>query len=136
MKLRLLVTAALGLGLAMAVPAAAYAYTGYTTDSVNLRAGPGVGYPSYGAVPGGTAVDVRYCQPGWCNVSTYMGRGWISSSYLGGAHVYRRYYPAYPYYAPRPYFGPGPYFGPRPFYPYRYHPYYHRPGFGFYFGWP
>ena len=110
MKSRSLVAIALGLGLAMAVPAAAFAYTSYTTGSVNLRAGPGVGYASYGALPAGTTVDVRYCQPGWCNASTFMGQGWISSSLLGGARVYPRayphYYPAYPYYAPRPFFRP------------------------------
>ena len=58
MKLRSLAMAALGLGLAMAVPAAAYAYTSYTTDPVNFRAGPGVGYHSYGALPPGTPVNV------------------------------------------------------------------------------
>ena len=106
MKRRSLVTAALGLGLAMAVPAAAYAYPSHTTDTVNFRAGPGVGYQSYGALPAGTPVDVHYCQPGWCRASSFLGTGWVSSSYLGaGPRVYpRRTYrpyrfePRYPYY--------------------------------------
>ena len=90
MKLRSLATAALGLGLAMAVPAVAQAYTSYTTDSVNFRAGPGVGYRSYGALPAGTPVDVHYCQPGWCRASSFLGTGWVSSRYLDAA---RRVYP-------------------------------------------
>jgi len=126
MKLRSLAMAALGLGLAMAVPAAAYAYTSYTTDPVNFRAGPGVGYHSYGALPPGTPVNVFYCQPGWCRGSTFMGTGWVSSSYLS-AGVPR----AYPRMYPRPY----PYYRP---YEYPRRPYYrrYRPGFGFYFSVP
>ena len=89
MKQRLLVTAALGLGLAMAVPVVAYAYTSYTTDSVNFRAGPGTGYGSYGALPAGTPVNVSYCQPGWCRGSTFLGTGWVSSSYLSGGGAAR-----------------------------------------------
>ena len=130
MKLRSLVVAALGLGLGMAVPAAAYAYQSMTTDTVNFRAGPGVGYQSYGALPAGTPVNVFYCQPGWCRASSFLGTGWVSSSYLGaGPRVYPR-----PYYPPR-YYPREPYFrdyrfGPRP--------YYRRPrsGLNFYFRWP
>ena len=126
MKLRSLVTAALGLGLAMAVPVVAYAYTSYTTDQVNFRAGPGVGYHSYGALPAGTPVDVRYCQPGWCRASSFLGTGWVSSSYLGGgARVHPR---PYPYYRAYPY---------RPNYPnYPYYRRYPRSGLNFYFRWP
>ena len=130
MKLRSLVTAALGMGLALAVPAVAQAYTNYTTGTVNLRAGPGVGYHSYGALAAGTPVDVRYCQPGWCRASSYLGTGWVSSSYLaGGPRVYPRVYPR-PYPAYRPY----PFYRPYPYYP-RYHGY-PRSGFSFYFGVP
>lgn len=129
MKLRSLATAALGLGLVMAVPAVAQAYTNYTTNSVNFRAGPGVGYRSYGALPAGTAVDVHYCQPDWCRASSYLGTGWVSSHYLSGARLvyppryYPRYYPSYPRYYPYPYYRP---------YPYRYP----RSGFSFYFRIP
>ncbi len=127
MKRRSLVIAALGLGLAMAVPAAAYAYTSYTTNSVNFRSGPGVGYRSYGALPPGTAVDVRYCQPGWCRASSFLGTGWVASSYLSaGPRAY-----------PRRYVRPYRFRGPYPYRPYPYRPYRgRRPGFGLYFGWP
>ncbi len=136
MKLHSLATAALGMGLALAVPGIAQAYTNYTTDSVNLRAGPGVGYQSYGALRAGTPIDVQYCQPGWCRGSSYLGTGWVSAAYLeaGGPRVYPRPYPRpYPYaypYAYRVYPAPGP-FGPYPYY--RGYP---RSGFGFYFGVP
>ena len=138
MKLRLLATAALGLGMAFAIPAVAEAYTSYTTGAVNLRSGPGVGYASYGALPAGTAVNVQYCQSGWCRTSSYRGTGWVSSSYLSGA-AYPRAYPAPVY--PRPYYHP--YYRPYPVYPryygypyYRHYDYYPRSSFGFFFGWP
>ena len=144
MKLRSLVTVALGMGLAVAVPAVAHAYTSYTIGSVNFRSGPGVGYSSYGTLPAGTQVDVRYCQAGWCQASAFLGNGWIASSYLGGAQgVYPRPYPyptyrtyAYPTYRAYPYYRPYPYYGGYgdPFYrPYPYYGYPHS-GFGFYFG--
>ena len=114
MKLRSLVTAALGMGLAMAVPAVAEAYTSYTTD---------VGQPARRARrrlpqlrrarPPGTPVDVHYCQPGWCRTSSYLGTGWVSSRYLAGApRVYppvrpiRRPYPVYPTYRAYPFYRP------------------------------
>jgi uncharacterized protein YraI len=135
MKQRLLVTAALGLGLAMAVPVVAYAYTSYTTDAVNFRAGPGVGYASYGALPAGTALDVHYCQPGWCRATSFLGTGWVSASYLAASPGYApRYAPRYaPYYTPHyyPYYRTYPYYGRYPYY--RRAP---RSGFSFYFGWP
>ncbi len=132
MKLRSLATAALGLGLVMAVPAVAQAYTNYTTDSVNFRAGPGVGYHSYGALPAGTPVDVHYCQADWCRATSFLGTGWVSSYYLEGARrIYpRRYFPP-AYYAPYPYYRPHRYYRPYPYY--RRYP---RSGFSFYFGWP
>ncbi len=128
MKIRSLVIAALGLGLAVAVPAAAQAYTSYTTGSVNFRSYPSVGSHVYGALPPGTPVNVFYCQPGWCRGSTFLGTGWVSSSYLSvaGPRAYPRVYRApYPYYRPYPY-------RPHP----RYYRRYPRSGFGFYFRVP
>ena len=137
MKLRSLVTVALGMGLAIAVPAVAQAYTSYTTGSVNFRAGPGVGYASYGSLPAGTRVDVRYCQSGWCQASAFLGNGWIASSYLAGAQVvYPRPY-AYPTYRAYPYYRPYPYYGGYGYPFYRPYPYrYPHSGFSFYFGVP
>ncbi len=136
MKLHALATVVLGMGLALAVPAVAQAYTSYTSDLVNLRAGPGVGYSSYGALPAGTPVEVFYCQPGWCKTSSFLGTGWVSARYLeGGRRVYPQPYPE-PYPDPYPYrVYPAPL--PPPFMPppYPYGPY-PRPGFGLYFGVP
>jgi uncharacterized protein YraI len=134
MKLHALATVALGIGLALAVPAVAQAYTSYTTGSVNFRSGPGVGYGSYGALPPGTEVEVYYCQPGWCRISSFLGTGWVSSSYLSGGRAYPR---PYPYYDRDPYDDrvyPDPVPPPPPPYPYYYD--YPRPGFGFYLGVP
>jgi hypothetical protein len=138
MTLRSLATAALGMGLAFAVPAVAHAYTNYTTDAVNLRAGPGVGYHSYGALGPGTPVEVSYCQPGWCRTSSYLGTGWVSSSYLAGGPVayprpYPRVYPRF-YPQPYPYYRAYPFYPPHPYYP-RYYGY-PRSGFSFYFRVP
>jgi uncharacterized protein YraI len=132
MKFRPLIAAALGMGLALAVPAVAQAYSAHTTGGVNQRTGPGTGYPVVGTLGAGTPVNVTGCQPGWCSVSSYLGWGWVSSSYLsGGGRAYAPpYYPrVYPRVYPRPPIYP---------YPYRY-PYYRyprpAPGLNFYFGW-
>jgi uncharacterized protein YraI len=134
---RSLVTAALGMGLAMGIPAVAHAYTTYTNSAVNLRAGPGTGFASYGLLAPGASVNVRYCQAGWCRASSYLGSGWVASSYLGGGpRMYPRPYPYYrPYaYGPRPYYRPYSFYRPYPYY----RPYYGYPrsGFSFYFRWP
>jgi uncharacterized protein YraI len=131
MKLRPLIVAGLGMMLALALPAVAQAYTNYTTGGVNQRTGPGTGYRSIGTLPAGTPVNVTGCQPGWCSVTSFLGWGWVSSSYLSGARVYPPpYYPrAYPRVYPRPY---------PPVYPYPYrYPYYRypAPGLNFYFRW-
>ncbi len=122
MKLRSLAIAAIGMGIALAAPAVAHAYASYTTGSVNQRFGPGVGYPRMGSLPAGSYIDVRYCQPGWCQVNSYLGSGWVSSRFLSGTPVYRSYPRVYPY--------------PYPTYPYPYYYGYPRPGLNFYFRFP
>ena len=135
MKLHSLATMALGAGLALAVPGVALAYTSYTIDSVNFRSGPGVGYQSYGALPAGTQLDVHYCQSGWCRASSFLGTGWVSSSYLDSGPVYERPYRPYrPYPRYRVYPVPPPPPPPLPPpYPYYYGP---GPGFGLYLSVP
>jgi uncharacterized protein YraI len=129
MKLRSLAIVAFGFGLGMAAPTLALAYTNYTTSAVNQRTGPGTGYASLGALPAGTVVNVSGCQPGWCRASSFLGTGWISSSYLSGGQAYVQPYPnvrRYPYltYRTAPYY-------PRvyPYYPrgYPYRPYLYPP---------
>jgi len=49
-------------------------------DGVNLRAGPGTGYASYGRLASDTRVDVLAKQAGWYRVRTPRGTiGWVSS---------------------------------------------------------
>ena len=131
MKLRSLVVAAFGMAAALAVPSIAQAYASYTTGTVNQRTGPGTGYYKVGTLGAGTQVDVNFCQPGWCRVNSYLGSGWIASSYLSGA----RAYPPPPVY-PRAYPYPYPY--PYPYYRYPAPYYYGYPGSGFslFFRWP
>ncbi len=129
MKVRSLVVTALGMGMALAAPAVAYAYTSYTTGDVNQRTGPGTGYHRIGTLGAGSSLNVNYCQPGWCSVYSYLGPGWVSSSYLSGGPVYRP--PVYPRIYPRVYPQPYPYY-PYPYYRNRYP----RSGFSLYFRVP
>lgn len=119
MLLRSLAIAVVGLGLGIAAPTVASAYPAFTTGSVNVRTGPGVGFPKITSLVRGTGVDIRYCQPSWCRVGYWGGSGWVSASYLsvGGPRFDRRFYPRR---APGLYFrfnfgppaGPGPFPGP------------------------
>jgi len=120
-----------GMAVALALPVQALA--AYTTGSVNLRSGPGTGYGIVTTLPGGVAVGVGSCVPGWCQASYSGLNGWIAAAYLGGvgqpAYVAPPVYaypppppPAYPYYAPYYGGGYGGYGG------------YGGPTFGFYFG--
>jgi uncharacterized protein YraI len=57
---------------------AAAAYPATVTGNLNMRSGPGTGYPVLDTLPPGTVVDVRGCSGSWCDV----GSGWVSASYL------------------------------------------------------
>jgi uncharacterized protein YraI len=67
---------------AFCVPAAAA--EAYTTDVVNLRAGPGAGFPRVATLPAGHLVRVHGCLPEWewCDLSFRGARGWVSGDYL------------------------------------------------------
>ena len=86
-------------------------------------------------MPEGTPVDVHYCRSGWCEASSFLGTGWVSSYYLESDRPYRPYRSYHPYrraYPYRVYPGPPPPVMPPP-YPYDD---YRGSGFGFYFGVP
>ncbi|HYP85144.1 SH3 domain-containing protein [Variovorax sp.] len=73
------------LSAALAVPLAAAAQQAYTTDMLNLRAGPGVEYPVVAVLSQGQPLDVMGCQNGydWCDVVLPDGqRGWVAASFL------------------------------------------------------
>jgi uncharacterized protein YgiM (DUF1202 family) len=60
----------------------ANAYPASARTAVNLRSGPGVGYRIIGSVPRFAVVDVRTCQPRWCQVN-WRGRiGYVARVYL------------------------------------------------------
>lgn len=78
----------------VALPTMALAARGYTTADVNLRAGPGTGYPIVTTVPDGARINIHGClsSEDWCDVSWHALRGWIASDYLNyfynGSYVY------------------------------------------------
>jgi uncharacterized protein YraI len=74
---------------ALAVPLAAAAQQAFTTDMLNLRAGPGVEYPVVATLSEGQSLEVMGCQNGydWCDVVLPDGlRGWVAASYLQFAY--------------------------------------------------
>ena len=102
MLFRSLAIAIVGLGVSVAAPTVASAYPAQTSGWLNVRGGPGVGYPKVATLPPGALVDVGYCQRGWCWISFGPGEGWASAAYLYRAGYYRP--------PPRP-FGPQYFFG-------------------------
>jgi len=73
------------LSAALAVPLAAAAQQAFTTELLNLRAGPGIEYPVVAVLSQGQSLDVMGCQNGydWCDVVLPDGeRGWVAASFL------------------------------------------------------
>ena len=72
--------------LACAAPDMARAAIGeaVTTADLNLRSGPGTGYPVLATLPAGSMVTVNACLPSrqWCDVSWRGRRGWAFAAYL------------------------------------------------------
>jgi uncharacterized protein YraI len=82
-KLLLNITTGVAIAAAAAVvftPATVFAAPGVTTTNVTLRDGPGRNFPSGGAIPGGTRVNIEECENNYCYISDYDG--WVSASYL------------------------------------------------------
>lgn len=69
---------------AVATPSAAATYEGYSTNAVNQRTGPDVGYPVIQVIPGNAHVRIYGCLTGvtWCDTSYAGRRGWVSARYL------------------------------------------------------
>ena len=76
--------------VAFAVTAPAQAAPGVVTGNVNVRTGPGVGYPAVDTVLYGEGVDIAQCKRGWCYISHRGADGWVSQKYLANA-VQRSY---------------------------------------------
>src|SRR5262245_24677307 len=76
--------AAIIVGLAV-LAAAAVAAPAVVDRSAKLRTGPGAGYHILATLPRGTAVDVRGCSAGWCEIVWSGGRGFIGQTLLAVA---------------------------------------------------
>jgi uncharacterized protein YraI len=89
------VFAAFMLGTALMLPAgqaAAEPLPGYITGNVNLRTGPGTGYPRVTTLPVGAAVVIEGCLAGWtwCDVAYGDLRGWVAGSYVASDYEGQR----------------------------------------------
>ncbi|MBB6182833.1 SH3 domain-containing protein [Oleiagrimonas soli] len=84
--------------LLLALPAAAQATRAYADVTVNMRAGPDIGYPIVDLIPGGTPLYVQGCTDdwAWCDVIAYGHRGWVAGNFI--RYPYRqRWVPIYGY---------------------------------------
>ncbi|WP_137387793.1 SH3 domain-containing protein [Rhodoligotrophos defluvii] len=87
MKLKIIILMAVTALAVFAHGDEARAANGYTTGTVNMRAGPGTDYPRVATVPEGSPVTIHGCTAGyrWCDTSWRNQRGWISANYLNWA---------------------------------------------------
>lgn len=70
--------------VACVLPLAAHAQNAFTTQSVNMRAGPDSAFPLVAWIPAGTPVQVFGCLEGWrwCDVQWGFNRGFVWSQAL------------------------------------------------------
>lgn len=70
-RLRHVASLAIGLGMVLSAAVPALAAPGFATGNVNLRAGPGNGYPQVVVVPNNAPVEIFSCLQGygWCDFS-------------------------------------------------------------------
>jgi len=87
-RIRNLAAALGGLALfslaALAPGTASAAAAAVTVSNLNMRAGPGTGYPVVRVLPANAAVTIYGCNAGtsWCDVGFGPDRGWVSANYL------------------------------------------------------
>lgn len=79
--LAVLAATIIGAGAAAAAP-------GHAVATVNLRAGPGTGYPVIAVVGAGDPAVIHGCRTDgrWCEVSADGHRGWAAGRYLKAAY--------------------------------------------------
>lgn len=70
--------------LLLGVTSSAFAYDGFATGNVNLRAGPDIDYPVVTLIPAGEELSVQGCTEGWewCDVIYGDARGWVAGNYI------------------------------------------------------
>ena len=78
---------------------------GTATGNVNMRTGPGTGYPVITTIPAGAPIEVLGC-PSWCQVAYAGTQGYVSGRYVSGAGYVQQ--------APQAYYAPGPTYAPMP----------------------
>ncbi|RAP59135.1 SH3 domain-containing protein [Oleiagrimonas sp. MCCC 1A03011] len=84
--------------LLLALPAAAQATRAYADVTINMRAGPDIGYPIVDLVRAGTPLYVQGCTAdwAWCDVIAYGHRGWVAGDFIRYPY-HRRWVPIYGY---------------------------------------
>ena len=90
---------------ALLLPTLAFATTAYVStqsSGLNLRQGPGTGYPVVRSFPRGTQVEIYSTQGAWAFVSVGGYMGYMNNSYLSttNPNAYAPVYPAQPGYYP------------------------------------
>ena len=92
MSRRILLWTLCALGLFLTANSASAVTSGFTTATVNMRAGPGTGYPVIVTVPNGATITTYGCLANysWCDVSWRGERGWMSASYIHITYQGRR----------------------------------------------
>ena len=70
----------------------ASAQEAFTTNDVNMRAGPGTRYPVVTTIPSDREVVIHGCLSNWdwCDVTWRRNRGWVFSDYLEALYRSRR----------------------------------------------
>jgi uncharacterized protein YraI len=70
--------------LFLMLPIPAFAQIAFTTQPVNIRAGPDRAFPLVSWLPGGASVNVVGCIDGWrwCDVIAGRSRGWVYARFL------------------------------------------------------
>jgi uncharacterized protein YraI len=88
----LAVIASGALVLGILAPGVADSQTVTATADVNLRAGPGTGFPVVTTIPSTRNVTVYGCdqQRNWCDVEFRGNRGWVFADFLEVEHQQRR----------------------------------------------
>ncbi|RCS24981.1 hypothetical protein DUT91_05940 [Phyllobacterium salinisoli] len=101
-------------------PSSAQAEPAFANATVNVRTGPGAGYPRVATLPVGTEVDMGPCSGGWCRVSLPRAGGWASARYfsVGSAPGYS----SNTVVILGPDLDPDPFWGPPPFWRHRHRP--------------
>jgi len=74
----------LPLAVALALPLTVAAQNAFTTQAVNMRAGPDRSFPLVAWIPAGASVQVWGCVEGWrwCDTQWGFHRGWVWSQNL------------------------------------------------------